>query len=147
MDLNQFSITTEQGALDLSIGVENSFVCQVSASQAGTLVAGQAVKIEDSAGATIKILATTANTDIVFGFVVRDLKKASWTADEPIRIASTGVVLYMTAGAAIAKGANVEIVSATKKVITSAGVNPISGKSLDKAAADNDLVRVYINTI
>ena len=146
MDLNQFSIETEQGALDQSMGLENSFVCQVSASQVGTLVAGQAVKIEDTAGAVLKILACDANSDNVFGFVVRDLKKASWVADEPIRIASDGVILYMTSGAAIAKGANVEIVASTKRVITNAGTNPIVGTSIDKATATSQLVRVYIKS-
>jgi hypothetical protein len=146
-DVNQFEIAQTQGALDLSLGVDNSIICQVSASQATALTAGQAVKVEDSAGGIIKVLACTANSDAVFGFVVRDTKKSEWAANEPVRIALEGVVLTMTAGAAIAKGARLEIVASTKKVITNAGVNPIIGLSLDKITADGQLVRVYIKTL
>lgn len=147
MDVNLFQIEQVQGALDLSLGVDNSIICQVSGSQVAALTAGQAVKIEDSAGGVIKVLSCDANSDAVFGFVVRDTKKSEWASSEPIRIALEGVVLTMTAGAAIAKGARLEIVASTKKVITNAGTNRVIGLSLDKATATDQLVRVYIKTL
>lgn len=144
LNQNQFEQTTVQGQVDLLCGSSNVIAAEISASETATLVAGEAVKIEDSAGGVPKVLALTADTDATFGFIVRNLKDIDRVAGEMIELAQDGTVMYMTAGAAIARGASVEVVSATKKVITSAGTNPIVGYALDKSAADGDLIRVSI---
>lgn len=143
---NQFAQTAEQGFLDLQSGMNNIIECQVSASESGSLIAGEAVKMEDSAGGLPKVLALTANTDATFGFVVYNGKDTSFEAKESLSVAIKGTVMWMVAGAAIARGAAVEVVYTTKKVITSAGINPRVGFALDKAAADGDLIRVYVET-
>lgn len=142
MEMNQFNISQVQGSLDLQNGYVIS--CVVDAAETTSLVAGQAVKLATTGGGTPKVLAVTAATDKVFGFVVRNLKDISRSAGETLEIALAGSVMYMTAGAAVTAGAYVEIVYATNKVIASAGVNPIVGYSLDKASDDTDLIRVMI---
>lgn len=143
VDINQFALSQVQGALDLQIH-SSVMSCTVDAAETTQLVAGQAVKLASTGGGTPKVLACTAATDKVFGFVVRNLKDISRGAGESLEIAMAGSVMYMTAGAAVTAGAYVELVYATNKVITSAGVNPIIGYSLDKATADTDLIRVMV---
>jgi hypothetical protein len=145
-NVNQFAQTPEQGFLDLQTGMNNVLNCAVSLSESATLIAGQPVKLEDSAGGVPKVLALAANTDSTFGFVVYNQKDTGFTAGMGVSIAIKGTVMTMEAGAAIARGAPVQVVYTTNKVITSAGVNPRVGFALDKAAADTDLIRVYIET-
>lgn len=142
---NMFAMETVQGQLDLSL-ISSVITCEVSASQAVALVAGQAVKLEDSAGGLPKVLALAGNTDPSFGVVLRNLKDMDYPANARVEVALASSTVYMTAGAAIARGAKVEFVNASKKVITAAGVNPVLGFALDKASNDGDLIRVYILT-
>lgn len=142
---NMFAMETVQGQIDLSFH-SSVITCEVSSAQATALVAGQAVKLEDSAGGMPKVLALAANTDPSFGVVLRNLKDINFPALARVEVALAGSVVYMTAGGAIARGAKVEFVNSTLKVITAAGTNPVLGFALDKAAGDNSLVRVYILT-
>lgn len=142
---NQFSQTPEVGFLDLK--VQGTVIsCQVSSSETVAITGGAALKIEDSAGGVIKVLRATADTDAIFGFAIKNLKDVDRDANDPLEVAIDGSVMYMTAGAAIARGAQVEADVSADKVITSAGTNTIVGWALDKAAADGDLIRVLITT-
>lgn len=142
---NQFAMTNEKGSTDLGF-LKNVVSCAVSASESGELVAGDAVTIEDSAGGVPKVLLATADNADMFGFVTRNLKDQNRVAGEPLEVAIKNTVMVMEAGAAIARGAKVEFDVSAKKVITSAGTNTIVGWAYDKAAADGDLIRVYIET-
>jgi hypothetical protein len=142
---NMFAMETVQGQIDLSFH-SSVITCEVSSSQATALLPGQAVKLEDSAGGLPKVLALATNADPSFGVVLRNLKDINFPAMARVEVALAGSVVYMTAGAAIARGAKVEFVNSTLKVITAAGTNPVLGFALDKAAGDNSLVRVYILT-
>lgn len=142
---NQFALETVQGQLDL-LAPGTVISGAVSASQATPIVAGQAVKLEDSAGGVPKFLSLGGDTEDTFGFMVRNIKDINRSASDALEVAIAGAVMVMTAGAAIGRGEKVEVVSATNKVIESAGVNPVVGYALDKAAADGDLIRVYITT-
>lgn len=144
-NINQFGQTPEQGDLDLTYGGE-VITCQVASTQVVNLVAGQAVKLADVAGGVPKVVALSGNTDVTFGFVVRNIKDVDFAAQDYLEIAIQGSVQYMTAGAAIARGATVEAVTSTNKVITAAGTNPIIGFALGKATADGELFRVYVLT-
>lgn len=140
---NQFAMQTVQGQMDLQF--HGSVVsCQVDAAQATALVPGQAVKLATTAGGVPKVIALAANTDQPFGFVSRNLKDQNYSAGDRVEIAQFGSVMYMTAGAAIVRGASVEVSNAAVKVITAAGVNPTSGFAYDTAAADGDLIRVFL---
>lgn len=145
-NVNQFAQTAEQGFLDLQNGMNNIIECQVASAETGSIVAGEAVKIQDSAGGLPKVLKLTANTDKTLGFAVFNGKDPSLEALDVVSVALNGTVMWMTAGAAIARMAKLEVVYSTKKVITSAGTNPVVGYALDKAAADGDLIRVLITT-
>lgn len=146
-NINQFSQTPVQGDVDLGVGAPGAIVtCQVTSDEAVALVAGQAVKLVDSAGGVPKVTALDANTDEVFGFISRNLKDASYPAGARCEVALQGSFMYMTSGAAIARGAKIEVVNSTKKVITNAGTNPVSGFAYDKATAADQLIRVYILT-
>jgi hypothetical protein len=144
-NINQFGQTTVQGQMDLQF--QGSVIsCQVDAAQATALIQGQAVKLATTGGGVPKVLALASNSESAFGFVARNLKDANFAANAPLEIAMQSSVMYMTAGAAITRGAKIEVVNSTIKVITNAGTNPVAGFALDKAAADGDLIRVFILT-
>lgn len=143
--LNQFAQTPEVGDLDLQ-HPGNVFSCAVASTQATALVPGQAVKLADVAGGAPKVIGLAANTDKSFGFVVRNLKDAQFAAGATLEVCAGGAVMWMTAGAAISRGANLEVVYTTNKVITNAGTNPVIGQALDKASADGDIIRVLVRT-
>lgn len=145
LNINQFAMSTVQGQMDLQFN-GSVISAQVGPDVVTALVAGQPVKLIDSAGGVPKITPLTANTDSAFGYVIRNLKDQNFPADQPVEIALQGSVMYMTAGASIARGVAIEVVYTTNKVITNAGTNPVAGFALDKAAADGDLIRVYVLT-
>jgi hypothetical protein len=145
LNVNQFAMQTVQGAPDLQF--HGSVIsAQVDAAQATALVPGQAVKLATTAGGLPKVIGLAANTDASFGFVLRNFKDASFAAKSNLEIALINSVMWMTAGAAITRGAKLEVVYTTNKVISNAGTNPVIGFALDTAAADGDLIRVYIVT-
>ncbi len=144
LNQNQFAQTPIQGMIDLEGFGSNVTAFAVSSNQVAALVPGQAFKVEASAGGVPKIVSLSANSDIPAGFVGYNLKDQSYPALARVEGAMSGSVMYMTAGAAINRWANVEIVYTTNKVITSAGTNPVCGFAYDQAAADGDLIRVYI---
>ncbi len=144
LNINQFAQTVVQGVMAL-LSPKNVISCEVDTTESGTLVAGQAVKLVDSAGGVPKVIAATVNTDRIYGFVVYQPRKATFAAFDALEIA-TGHddYMWMTAGAAIARGALVMPVISGAKVITATSGKPISGYAYDKAAADGDLIRVSI---
>lgn len=145
VDINSFKITPVQGEVDLNFA--GSVVsARVYSSESAALVAGQAVKLVNSAGGVPEVTALTSNSDTIFGFVTRNFKDASYPAYASVEIALAGSVVWMTAGAAIARGASVEVAYTTTKVIAAAGTNPSAGFAYDKAAADGDLIRVFVQT-
>lgn len=141
-EMNQFGMTAEKGQLTLAPNW-STLNAQVSENETGTLVHGQAVLIEDADGAQIPVIAATDATDAVFGFVTFNTRTGGYVAEENVKIAKRGDVMRMEASAAIARGANVEIVVAGQKVATQSAGTTV-GVALDKAAADGDLIRVLI---
>lgn len=140
--LNQFAQTPEKGQLTLDPNW-NTLNCVVSANQATPLAPAQAVLIEDATGAAIPVTDIAAVGDAIFGFVTYNTRTDTYNALDSVKIARKGDVMLMEASAAIARGADVEVVIAGNKVATrTAGT--IVGKALDKAAADGDLIRVEI---
>ena len=143
---NQFAITQQKGAVDLNGFGSNVINGEISKDEAATLTAGQAVKMEDSANGVPKFIALALVTDVPFGFITRNLKDSDFIANSRCEIALDNTVVVMEAGAAIARGAEVEVQLTGSKVITAVGVNPKSGFAIDKAAADGDLIRVLVKT-
>ena len=142
---NQFAQSVVQGMHGLRPS-SKVISAQIDTSSAGGLVAGQPVKLVDSAGGVPKVVECAANTDTVLGFIVYDLKKASHAVDDAVEI-DTGFddVMWMTAGAAIARGALLMIQVSGVKVVTATTGKPIIGWAMDKAAADGDLIKVSLS--
>jgi hypothetical protein len=144
-NINSFSITNIKGMLDLMVN-PNVISCRVYASEGTALVPGQAVKLVDTDGKLPVVSAATVNDDI-FGFVNYNQKNASFAAGLPLEISAyQGNIMYMQAAAAFAPQIDLMIQSSDQTVLTAAGTGArIIGKSLDKASAVGDIVRVYIN--
>ncbi len=142
---NQLAPTTTQGFMDQSHNF-STHSCQVDTTSAGGLVAGQAVKLVNSAGGIPKVVECAADSDAVFGFINFSVKDATYAAFDYVEVSAfRGNVMYMTAGGAIARGGQVSIVIASKKVVASGTGQTVVGIALDKAAADGDLIRVYVD--
>lgn len=141
---NQFDMSVVQGMMSL-LQAHNVISAQIGSAEAGSLVAGQSVKIVDTAGKIPQVIACASDSDETFGFIVYDVKSRVFVAGDRCEI-STGFndVMYMTAGAAIAVSAKLMPVIASKKVITATSGKPIACLALDKAAADGDLIRVTV---
>ena len=145
LNQNQFALIPIQGLMDLRFNPA-VISAQIDTSSAGGLVPGQAVKMVDSAGGVPKVVECAADTDDVYGFLVYDIKQATFAIGARVEVAAMrDNVMYMTASAAITRNAQVEIVVASSKVATAASGKRIVGRALDKAAADGDLIRVTID--
>lgn len=145
LNQNQFTQATVQGQMDLKFQ-PSVLSCQIDTTSAGALPAGQAVKIVDSAGGIPKVVECAADTDDVFGFLIYDMRRATFEVGDKVEVAALrGNVMYMTASAAIARNAKVAIVVASDKVVTATTTKVVVGRALDKAAADGDLIRVVID--
>lgn len=141
--INAFEQGKEKGQLDLRFNA-NTFSCRADS----TLVPGQAVKLVNVAGGVPNVTEITADTDVVFGFVTKATRRDAIAIGDVIEVSCTGNIMYMEAGAAIAAGAQVMPVVTGSKVITASGATKsVIGFALDKAAADTDLIRVYIKTL
>ena len=144
--LNQTRPTSEKGMLDLGIN-SNLFDCRIDPASVADLsdVNASAFKIVDVAGKSIIVDVATLAADDIFGFLPYEVKTNSYVAGDFIRLATNMSVMKMEASAVVARGADLEILPAGSKVLTNAGGTSI-GRSLDKAAADGDLIRVLIKT-
>lgn len=141
--INQFDLSPVPGQLDL-LAPSTVITAQVDAAQGTALLAGQAVKLATTSGGVPKVLGLASNTDSTFAFVVRNLKDQNFPASSYVEIAFNDAIMWMQADGAITRGAAVEVVYTTNKVITSAGINPAIGLSLDTATVTGDLIRVLI---
>jgi len=145
---NQFLQTNEKGALDLAKNA-NLFDCRIDPLSAQTVLTGigggAPLKIVDVAGERIVVDLAILATDDIFGFLPLEVKRNEFLAGSLIRCAINLSVMVMEASAAIARGADLEIVPTGVKVATKAAGTSI-GRALDKATADGDLIRVLIKT-
>ena len=145
LNQNQFTQSVIQGQPDLKFS-NQSISGQIDSTSNGDLVAGQSVKMVDSAGGIPKFVECAADSDDVFGFINYDYKKATFGVADKVEVSCMrGNVMYMTASAAIARNAKVSVVIASKKIVTSTGAMKVIGRTLDKASADGSLVRVLID--
>lgn len=145
-NINQFAQAPVQGQLDMSF-VGPIVTARVSNSQATPLIAGQAVKGDNTAPGTSQdgvppVLSLSSNGDACIGFVARNIKDQNFPANSRLELAMEGACMYMTAEAAITRFNPVEYDTATNQVKAWAGVNPICGYAYDAAINANDLIRV-----
>lgn len=147
-DINQQSLTSEKGMLDLAPN-DNLFSCRINPASVATLtnLNGAAFKLLDVAGQTLVVdLVTAADDTKIFGFLPFEVKKNSYVAGDFIRLAATQCIMIMEASAAIARGDSVEVVPTGIKVAT-LNIGTLVGVALDKAASNGDLIRVAIKVL
>lgn len=142
---NQFQQSAEKGQMDLKFAA-GTISCSVDSSAPANLVAGDLVKLVDSAGGVPKVIKITADTDDVFGVVLYSFKDASYPDLASVEIAAfRGAVVYMESSAAIARGAKVMPVVSGSKVATATVGKRVIGQALDKATASGELIRVVVD--
>lgn len=144
---NQFSQTTVRGVLDLAYN-SNTRSVEIDVSETEVLWPGCPVKIVDSAGGVPKVIACTADTDNVLGFINYNIKNATFAAGQMCEISLAGNVMWLYATAAIARGAHValDIINNGVKPVSGSGGEDIVGWAYDKAAAAGELIRVNLLT-
>jgi len=145
MSPNQFVQAPFLGMLDLRFNAESVSV-QIDSSEAGELVAGQAVKVVDSAGGIPKVIACSADSDEVFGFINYDIKSKKFVALDKCEISQAGNVMFLQATGAISRGARVTLdltsVGGVAQLVGSSG-DRIVGYAFDKVSG-GQLVRVKL---
>ncbi len=147
LTMNSFQQTVIAGMVDLHLS-PNTVSVQFDTTQSTKVYFGQAVKLVDSIGGIPKVVACSADSDEVLGFVNYDAKTQYFEANSLAEISMKGNVMYMYALGPIGRGKQVQY-SATPNGVTEAVGS--SGKALvgwayDKATASGQLFRVYIET-
>lgn len=142
---NQFSQSAVKGMPDLRFS-GNTISCQMDTSTAGSIPPGTGVVIVDNAGGVPKVVEATADTDLITGYISYNQKQATYDSGDAVEVVLDTGVIYLEASAAIARGAKIMPVIAGSKVATATTGKPISGVAIDKAAADGDLIRVYVKS-
>lgn len=147
---NQFNIQPFLGMLDLQLNY-NTIAAQFDPAGSGTLVGGQAVKWSTVAGGVPKVVPSTAQADVIAGFVNYDIKTASYVAGNRIEMSQVGNVMFLYAALAINRGQEVCSIPAAVAGGCNGGVVPVTGSSgfpivgfaLDTAAI-GQLVRIEL---
>ena len=155
---NQFAQTSIVGMVDMPFNF-NTHPVLIDATQSGTLYAGCAVKIvahtsngaaaNGGTGTVPSVVACTASSDAVYGFLNYDIKNVGWVAGNAAEVSLKGNVMYLYATGAITQGAQCQLDIATNGgVATSAGDSGAEyvGWAYDGAAAAGALIRVYLET-
>lgn len=141
---NQFSQSPYLGMIDMRFPYDTVSV-QIDSSAGSALIAGQAVKIVDSAGGVPKVIACTAATDEVFGFINFDIKSVNFPAGAMCEISQAGNFIYLYSTAAISRGVQVGIdLSTVGGVHAVATTENIVGWAYDKATNAGQLIRVKV---
>ena len=143
---NAFAMSAQLGMIDLMFN-PNTVTVIVDSSQATPILAGAAVKMVDSAGGVPKVVACTASTDEVLGFVNYNIKNVSFLAGDSMEISMSGNVIYLYSTGAIARGAQVSLdITSPGGVSALVSTNNIVGWAFDKAATAGVLFRVFLKT-
>lgn len=146
---NAFAQGPILGQVDLPYSV-GTVSAQIDSSQSGNLYPGQAVKIVDSIGGVPKVVAVTADTDEVFGFINYNFKNPYFSAGMPVEISQAGNMMYLLSTGVVARGVRV----CSKNSVSIGGVGALSGSggenivgyAFDAASAAGQLMRVRISS-
>lgn len=150
-NMNQFTKTAVAGSLDLVASGNNTvFTVRLNPSYAGDgMVPGEGVDLVDLGASDISgglpIVGVRAlDTTSIFGVKITNTKKNTAEAGEVIQVAGKGSVIWMNASEAIPRGSEVALVLATPGDIAIADTETVLGRTIDKASAADQLVRVLI---
>lgn len=142
---NQFVQSQVLGEVALSFPT-GTISAQIDSSESGELVAGQAVKLVATSEGLPKVVACSADSDQVFGFINYDVKSQSFVAGDACEISQAGNHIYLQATGAIDAGVQVTLdstqVGGVAAAVGSSG-DRIVGYSIGKALG-GQLVRVRL---
>ncbi len=109
ININQFEQTPVRGQLDLQIERSGVLSGEISENEAGSLVAGDAVKLDTAnTGLIPKFLKASASEDAI-GYLAYDVKQATVVKGDAVQVAFFGgPVMFMEAETALDPGVQVE---------------------------------------
>lgn len=147
---NQFLQSSYLGTLDQAFNY-NTTSAMIDVSQSGLIYAGCAVKLVPSSGtgnSVPKLIACSADSDQVWGFINYDIKTIAYAPGAACQISQAGNVMYLYSTGAITQGLQVTLDITTQggvaQAVASSG-NRIVGVALDGAAAAGQLIRVKLS--
>lgn len=155
-NMNQFNQTPVVGDLDLQTNPNPAtFTClfkDKSETADTTMVPGEGAKLidldtADIAGINPIVDERALVSDPIFGVKIFNTKKNASVDGELVQIAGEGAVVFMNSGAAILRGAKVELVLATPGNVVTYSSGSEFGTALDKVSAGDQIVRVLIKTL
>ncbi len=146
MNLNQFQQAPILGDSATKVNL-NTLSVQIDPNSVNTLLPGDAVYMTTTEGNTILVDKCTA-TIAPFGFIFYSLKTDHFVAGDAVEIGLFGAIMYAEADGTINRGDLLEYVPSASlttgpRMLKSAGVNPISGLSLD-SVEDTDIFRFMV---
>jgi hypothetical protein len=147
--MNQQKQENTVGQKDLSTCPESSiFSVRYSTAAAGDIAPGTGVKLVDLGASHTEgppiVDARALNTDAIFGVKMYETQINPRKAGEYIEVIGQGGVIWLKADAALAAGSKVEFNLAKPGFVQALTTNTLVGVTLDKALAQDDLVRVKI---
>ena len=147
-NLNQFAQTPLVGQPDWTVN-QNIVSAKIYASSSGgaLLVAGNAVKLKDTTGDMPIVDLVTGVTDTAWGVLIHRMKGDTFTAGQIVEVALGGSTVWMQASAATTRGNRLELDPTGPTVANNAslGTDATIGVGIDKSAAANAMIRVYID--
>lgn len=144
LNLNQREQVPVKGQLDLQFIKSGVISGKVDASQSTALVAGQSVKLYGSNTGSEVTFVAAGVTDVAFGVVVLDNKKASPEAGDVIQVAGAfGPVVWLVAAETVTPGERVEVDSNGK--VQAVNASKCRGIVIDYATV-GQLTRVMLST-
>mgnify|MGYP000863056597 FL=1 len=146
LNQNQFGLTPVLGSLVQGLPSNVKSVRINPASTATIIVAGQAVKLSDVAGAEIMVdVVASATADAVYGVILFNPKKNTYVKGDLVEIACEGSVVWLETTAAIARGAKVATDYTGPTVATdTTSTHQITGVCLSKPTATGQLAAIEI---
>ena len=150
VNLNDFSISPAVGDVDLAHSTGESIISVRFGYEdtAGDVEAGEGVILSDlgandTPGAPIVAIRSSEIVPI-YGVKIRSTKKATVEGGEVFEIAKRGAVVRFKAAGAIARGSAVTLTLATPGQVKAITTKTPLGITLDKAAAEGDIIRVEL---
>ncbi len=125
---NQFSQTPFLGMLDARLNY-NSLPVRLDPLAASAVSYGMALKWSTVASGVPMVLPSTAQADVICGFVNFNMKDQSYPAGAALEMSQQGNVMYLYATAAINRGQKVVSIPAAVAGGCNGGVAPVTGSS------------------
>ncbi len=148
---NQFAQAPWLGQLDMKLSY-GSIDAQYDPAATGSALAGQALVWGTGASVVPLVYPSTAQADVVAGFISFNIKDKYYSAGEMLGMSQGGNVIYLLATAAIQRGGKLVSKPAAVAGGCNGGVAPVTGSSgfpiigyaLDTAVSSGGLIRVFL---